>query len=86
MPIATGLSYLKGKLDSHRLPKQKYQNGVSLAGALLAASPVSHVMSPAGTAQIAAKELLDSVLDSVVRIFGRLKYFWKLSFILFLFN
>ncbi|KAK4480355.1 hypothetical protein RD792_013426 [Penstemon davidsonii] len=40
-----------------------------VSGALLAASPVSHVMSPAGTAQIAAKGLLDSILDTVVRLF-----------------
>ncbi|KAI3458935.1 hypothetical protein Pfo_015598 [Paulownia fortunei] len=69
LPTVTGLHYLKGWLESRQLPKQKRQNGVSLPGALLAASPVSHVMSPAGTAQIAAKELLDSILDTVVRIF-----------------
>ncbi|KAG8380542.1 hypothetical protein BUALT_Bualt06G0026400 [Buddleja alternifolia] len=69
LPTVTGLHYLKGRLESHQLPKQKRQNGISITGALLAASPVSHVMSPAGTAQIAAKELLDSILDTVVRIF-----------------
>ncbi|XP_012834771.1 PREDICTED: exocyst complex component SEC8 [Erythranthe guttata] len=68
LPTVTGFNYLKGRLD-RQLPNQKGQNGVSVSGALLAASPVSHVMSPAGTAQIAAKELLDCILDSVVRLF-----------------
>ncbi|CAA3012243.1 exocyst complex component SEC8 [Olea europaea subsp. europaea] len=67
--MLTGLHYLKGQLESHRLPKQKRQNGITLAGTLLAVSPVSPVMSPAGTAQMVAKELLDSVLETVVRIF-----------------
>ncbi|CAI9767484.1 unnamed protein product [Fraxinus pennsylvanica] len=67
--MVTGLHYLKGRLESHQLPKQKRQNGLTLAGTLLAVSPVSPVMSPAGTAQTAAKELLDSILDIVVRIF-----------------
>ncbi|KAL2555543.1 Exocyst complex component SEC8 [Forsythia ovata] len=67
--MLTGLHYLKGRLESHQLPKQKRQNGITLAGTLLAVSPVSPVMSPSGTAQTAAKELLDSILDTVVRIF-----------------
>ncbi|KAL3647373.1 exocyst subunit [Castilleja foliolosa] len=69
LSTVAGLHYLKGRLESHQLPKQKRQNGVSLTGALLAVSPVSHVMSPAGTAQIAAQELVDSILDTIVRIF-----------------
>lgn len=67
-PTVTGLHYLKGQLE-HQFAKQKRQNGVSQTGALLAVSPVSHVMSPSGTAQISARELLDSILDTVVRIF-----------------
>ncbi|KAH7547856.1 hypothetical protein JRO89_XS14G0027800 [Xanthoceras sorbifolium] len=66
---ATALHFMKGHLESYQLPKQKRQNGISLAGTLLAASPVSPVMAPTGKAQAAAKELLDSILDSVVRIF-----------------
>lgn len=65
-----GLHYLKGQLESYPPQKQKRQNGISLAGTLLAVSPVSPVMAPTGTAQTAAKELLDSVLEIVVRIFG----------------
>ncbi|KAH7857653.1 hypothetical protein Vadar_015032 [Vaccinium darrowii] len=65
----TGLHYLKGQLESFQLSKQKRQNGISLAGMLLAVSPVSPVMAPMGTAQAAAKELLNSILDTVVRIF-----------------
>lgn len=66
----TGLHYLKGLLESYQLPKQKRQNGISPAGTVLTVSPVSPVMAPTGTAQTAAKELLDSILDIVVRIFG----------------
>ncbi|XP_057798893.1 exocyst complex component SEC8 [Salvia miltiorrhiza] len=66
-PTVTGLHYLKGQLE-HHLSKHKRQNGVSPYGTL-AVSPVSHVMSPSGTAQISARELLDSILDTVVRIF-----------------
>nr|KJB73503.1 hypothetical protein B456_011G236100 [Gossypium raimondii] len=61
---------MKGQLESYQLSKQKRQNGISLAGNLLAVSPVSPVMAPTGKAQAAAKELLNSILDSVVRIFG----------------
>lgn len=68
----TGLHYLKGQLESFQLSKQKRQNGISLAGMLLAVSPVSPVMAPMGTAQAAAKELLNLILDTVVRIFGEM--------------
>ncbi|XP_009588083.1 exocyst complex component SEC8 [Nicotiana tomentosiformis] len=64
----TGLHYLKGQLESFQSSKQKHQNGIYLA-VLLAVSPVSPVMAPTGTAQAAAKELLDSILDTVVHIF-----------------
>ncbi|TQD96672.1 hypothetical protein C1H46_017747, partial [Malus baccata] len=64
-----GLHFMKGQLKSYQLPKQKRQNGISLSGTLLAVSPVSSVMAPAGKAQAVAKELLDSILDAVVRIF-----------------
>ncbi|GAV58941.1 Sec8_exocyst domain-containing protein [Cephalotus follicularis] len=64
-----GLHYVKGQLESYQLPKQKRQNGISLAGTILAVSPVSPVMAPTGKAQAAARELLDSILDTVVRIF-----------------
>ncbi|XP_059644812.1 exocyst complex component SEC8 isoform X2 [Cornus florida] len=65
----TGLHYSKGHLNSYQLSKQKRQNGMSLAGTLVAVSPVSPVMAPMGTAQAAAKELLGSILDIIVRIF-----------------
>ncbi|KAL5545052.1 hypothetical protein UlMin_008836 [Ulmus minor] len=68
--VIPGLQFMKGHLESYQLPKQKRQNGISLAGTLLAVSPVSHVMAPTGKAQVAAKELLDSILDTVVRIFA----------------
>ncbi|KAJ8748917.1 hypothetical protein K2173_013352 [Erythroxylum novogranatense] len=65
----TGLHFVKGQLESFHLPKPKLQNGISLAGTLLAVSPVSPVMAPTGRAQVAAKELLDSILETAVRIF-----------------
>lgn len=65
-----GLHLMKGHLESFQLPKQRRQNGISLAGTLLVVSPVSPVMAPVGKAQAAARELLDSILDTVVRIFG----------------
>ncbi|KAJ7975027.1 exocyst complex component SEC8 [Quillaja saponaria] len=67
--VAGGLHFIKGQLESYQFPKQKRQNGISLAGTVLAVSPVSPVMAPAGKAQAAAKDLLDSLLDTVVRIF-----------------
>ncbi|XP_050203746.1 exocyst complex component SEC8 isoform X2 [Mercurialis annua] len=66
---ATGLHFVKGQLASYQLPKQKQQNGISLAATLLSVSPVSPVMAPAGKAQAAAKDLLDSILETVVQIF-----------------
>lgn len=75
---------MKGQLESYQLSKQKRQNGISLAGNLLAVSPVSPVMAPTGKAQAAAKELLNSILDSVVRIFGEtFNYYnyWKYNYI-----
>lgn len=70
-----GLHFMKGQLGSFQLPKQKRQNGISLTGTLLAVSPVSPVMSPTGKAQASAKEVLDSILDTVVRIFGEIPTF-----------
>ncbi|KAK7268244.1 hypothetical protein RIF29_20939 [Crotalaria pallida] len=63
------LHFIKGQLESYQLPKQKRKNGISIAGTLLAVSPVSPLMAPGGKAQVAAKELLDSILDAIVRIF-----------------
>ncbi|GFZ14697.1 subunit of exocyst complex 8 [Actinidia rufa] len=65
----TGLLYIKGHLESYQLSKQKRQNGISMPGMLLAVSPVSTVMAPMGTAQAVAKDILNSILDTVVRIF-----------------
>ncbi|GAB4840805.1 exocyst subunit [Ancistrocladus abbreviatus] len=67
-PTAT-LQYLKGQLETLQLTKQKRQNGISITGALLAVSPVTPVMAPMGAAQTAARELLDSILETVVKIF-----------------
>lgn len=64
-----GLHLMKGQLQSFQLQKQKRQNGIYLVGTLSAVSPVSAVMAPTGKAQAAAMELLDSILDAVVRIF-----------------
>ncbi|KAK3043590.1 hypothetical protein RJ639_001652 [Escallonia herrerae] len=69
----TGLHFLKGQLESYQLPKQRRVNGISMSGTQLAVSPVSPVMAPMGTAQAAARELLHSILDTVVRIFGQMQ-------------
>ncbi|KAK9282944.1 hypothetical protein L1049_011169 [Liquidambar formosana] len=66
---AIGLHYVKLQLESYQLPKQRRQNGISPTGTLLAVSPVSHVMAPVGKAQATARELLDSILETVARIF-----------------
>ncbi|KAK6933420.1 Exocyst complex component Sec8, N-terminal [Dillenia turbinata] len=60
---------IKALLENYHLPKKKHENGLSVTGALLAVSPVSSAMAPSGTAQAAAKQLVDSILDSLVRIF-----------------
>lgn len=67
--VGTGLNYMKAQLENYQLPKQKRHNGMLPAGTVLAVSPVSSVMAPAGKAQFIAKELLDLILDAVVRIF-----------------
>lgn len=68
--VAAGLHFIKGQSEAYRLSKEKPQNGMSNSGAHLAVSPVSPLMAPGGKAQAAAKELLDSILDTIVKIFG----------------
>lgn len=80
----SGQHFMRGQLESYQLPKQKHQNGISLAGTLLAASPVSPVMAPGGKAQAAAKDLLNSILDAVVRIFGEICFQFSCCSSLFL--
>lgn len=65
---ATGLQYVKGQLQ-----KEQNKNGTSLGVSLMAVRPVTPVMAPMGAAQCAAKELLDFILDTIVRIFGSYK-------------
>ena len=67
----TAAHFMKGQIESFHVPKHKCQNGISLAGTLIAVSPVSPVMAPMGKAQSSARDLLDSVLETVVRIFGQ---------------
>ncbi|GAB2293068.1 exocyst subunit [Dionaea muscipula] len=66
---ATTLQYFKGQLENYHLPNNKRQNGISVSGANLAVSPVTPVMGPMGAAQSAARELLNSILDTLVRVF-----------------
>lgn len=63
-----GLHCIKGQPESYQPRKQKRTNGVLLAGTVFAVSPVSPVMAPSGEAQTAAKELLESILDCIIRI------------------
>ncbi|CAE5966762.1 unnamed protein product [Arabidopsis arenosa] len=67
--VAAGLHFIKGQSEAYRLSKEKPQNGISNSGTHLAVSPVSPLMAPGGKAQTAAKELLDSILDTIVKIF-----------------
>lgn len=63
------LQTLKGQLETYQLSKQKRANGISLSGTLLSVSPVTPMMAPMGTAQAAARELLNSILDAIIKIF-----------------
>ncbi|KAG2272385.1 hypothetical protein Bca52824_066940 [Brassica carinata] len=67
---AAGLHFIKGQSEAYRLSKDKPQNGTSNSGTHLAVSPVSPLMAPGGKAQAAAKDLLDSILDTIVKIFA----------------
>lgn len=66
---SSSLQTLKEQLESYQLSKHKHSNGVSLTVTLLAVSPVTPVMAPMGAAQSAARELLNSILDAIIRIF-----------------
>ncbi|KAJ4898264.1 Exocyst complex component SEC8 [Raphanus sativus] len=66
---AVGLHIIKGQSEAYRLSKEKPPNGKSNSGSHLAVSPVSPLMAPGGKAQAAAKDLLDSILDTIVKIF-----------------
>lgn len=64
-----GLHCFKKQMESFQLQKEKRPNGIKQkAGTLLAVSPVSPTMAPLGAAQAAANELLEAVLDDIVRI------------------
>ncbi|KAJ0244226.1 Exocyst complex component SEC8 [Hirschfeldia incana] len=67
--VAAGLHLVKGQSEASILSKEKPQNGISHSGTHLAVSPVSPLMVPGGKAQAAAKDLLDSILDTIVKIF-----------------
>ncbi|ESQ49029.1 hypothetical protein EUTSA_v10019960mg [Eutrema salsugineum] len=67
--VAAGLHFIKGQSEAYRVAKEKPQNGIPNSGIHLAVSPVSPLMAPGGIAQAAAKELLDSILDTIVKIF-----------------
>ncbi|KAK4756090.1 hypothetical protein SAY87_009847 [Trapa incisa] len=66
---AAGLLLMKGPLGSYQLSKQKHQHGILPVGTLLSVSPVSSAMAPSGKAQSSAKQLLNSVFDTILRIF-----------------
>ncbi|RID80856.1 hypothetical protein BRARA_A03490 [Brassica rapa] len=63
--VAAGLHFIKGQPEAYRLSKEKPQNRISNSGTHLAVSPVSPLMVPGGKAQAAAKDLLDSILDTI---------------------
>ncbi|KAH9622366.1 hypothetical protein KSS87_007211 [Heliosperma pusillum] len=67
--FSSTLQNLKGQLEMYQLSKQKRANGMSLSGTLLAVSPVTPMMAPLGKAQAAARELLNIILDAIIKIF-----------------
>lgn len=60
--------FSKGTFGSYHILKQKVKNGTTLLGTQLVAGPVFPTMTPVGTAQSAASELLSYVFDSITRI------------------
>ncbi|KAK1263415.1 putative exocyst complex component 4 [Acorus gramineus] len=66
--VSSGLHHPKGLLESYHVRKQKGRNGTSTIGSVLTISPVSPVMTPIGAAQSATRELLTSILDTIVRV------------------
>lgn len=69
-PGKTTLSdiFSKGAFGGYHILKQKVKNGTTLLGIQLVAGPVSPTMTPIGTAQSAASDLLSYVLDAITRI------------------
>ena len=61
----------QGLIGRQQTLKAKVKGGASSVGTQMAVSPVSTVMTPTGTAQSIARELLGSILDSVVLILGK---------------
>ena len=61
----------KGLLQNFQILRQKGKNGTSFLGTQLAVSPVPPALTPTGTAQSAASELLNSALDFVIHILGK---------------
>ncbi|KAH9322495.1 hypothetical protein KI387_017134, partial [Taxus chinensis] len=58
-----------GGLTSYKVPgKQKYQNGRIHIAATTTVGPVSPAMAPRGPAQLAAQELLESILEIIIQI------------------
>ncbi|XP_011623573.1 exocyst complex component SEC8 [Amborella trichopoda] len=63
------VKYSKGTIvENYIALKQKNSSKMSPMGALWAVSPVSQAMAPTGAAQAASRELLDGVLDTIIRI------------------
>ncbi|XP_020274192.1 exocyst complex component SEC8 isoform X2 [Asparagus officinalis] len=58
----------KGLLQNFQILRQKGKHGSSSVGVQLTVSPVPPALTPMGTAQSAASELLSSALDFVIRI------------------
>ncbi|CAA7402096.1 unnamed protein product [Spirodela intermedia] len=66
--VASTFYSSKGLVERHPTLKKKGKGGTSFITTQMAVSPVSPTMTPMGTAQSAARELLGSVLDSIVQI------------------
>ncbi|KAJ6849064.1 exocyst complex component SEC8 isoform X2 [Iris pallida] len=62
------LFHSKGSLKSFQVLRQKAKNGTSSLGTQLVAGPVPPALTPMGTAQSSASELLSSILDFIIHI------------------
>lgn len=65
-------SYFPKDMENYQSLKKKNKNGTSAIGVQFAVSPVSPEMIPMGKAQSSARDLLNSILDTIIQIFGKI--------------
>lgn len=65
-------SYFPKDMENYQSLKRKNKKETSAIGVQFAVSPVSPEMIPMGKAQSSARELLNSILDTIIQIFGKI--------------